>query len=486
MSDVARSLDAVVADLRDRGIAIASNASGDVHLTTQLTTQLTGCTHDSREVQPGWLFCCVSGLKSDGHRFAQAAVDAGAAALLVERAVVTEPAVPQLLVASVRNTMGHVAASVHGHPSEQLTMIGVTGTNGKTSTAHMLVEVLMAAGYKAEVVGTLTQTRTTPESTDLHQRLAEFVRDGVTHVVMEVTSHALVLGRVAGMRFAVAVFTNLSQDHLDFHENMEAYFRAKAELFTPEYADRAVVNADDPRGRLLSNAASIPTEMFSFAQAENLETGTISTFTLRGVPVTLHVGGRFSVSNALGAAAVATQLGISDETIAEGLGRAVVPGRFEPVVAGQSFAVIVDYAHTPDGLIRVLESARSMTPLGRRLYCVFGCGGDRDKTKRPLMGTAAADLCDVVVVTADNPRSEEPQAIIADILTGIPERHRAEILVIGDRREAMASAINAATAGDVVVIAGKGHEQGQDVNGVISPFDDRVVARELIAARGAE
>ncbi len=482
-----RSLDEVIADVRSRNVSVveASAADRPSPATSSADVQLAGCTHDSREVQPGWLFCCVPGLKSDGHGFAQAAVDAGAVALLVEHPVATHPEVPQLVVADVRSTMGHVAASVHGYPSERLTMIGVTGTNGKTSTAHMLTDILLAGGYKAEVLGTLTQTRTTPESTDLHERLAEFVTDGVTHVVMEVTSHALVLGRVAGMRFAVAVFTNLSQDHLDFHGNMEAYFRAKAQLFTPEYASHAVVNADDPRGRLLSDAASIPTEMFSIAQAENLETGVVSTFTLRGVPVTLHVGGRFSVSNALAAAAAAKHLGISDETIADGLGRSLVSGRFEPVVAGQSFAVIVDYAHTPDGLIRVLESARSMTPPGRKLFCVFGCGGDRDKTKRPLMGAAAVSLCNVVVVTSDNPRSEEPNAIIADVISGIPVHHEAEVTVIADRRAAIEEALAAASDGDVVVIAGKGHEQGQDVKGVVTPFDDRVVAREILDARGS-
>ncbi len=480
MIALARPLGEVLADLAARGIAIGQ-LERNPHA---VDVQVSGCTHDSREVQPGWLFCCVPGQKTDGHTYAQAAVDAGAVALLVARPVDTQPPVPQVVVPDVRNTMGHVAASVHGHPSQQLVMIGVTGTNGKTSTAHMLAEILMAAGHRAEVIGTLTQTRTTPEATDLHQRLAEFVRSGVTHVVMEVTSHALVLGRVAGVRFAVAVFTNLSQDHLDFHGNMEAYFRAKALLFTPVYADRAVVNADDPRGRLLSDAASIPTEVFSISQAENLTTGTVSTFTLRGEPVTLHVGGRFSVSNAMAAAAVATRLGIADAVIAEGLGNALVAGRFEPVIAGQPFAVIVDYAHTPDGLMRVLESARSMTPSGRKLYCVFGCGGDRDRTKRPLMGAAAAALCDVVVVTSDNPRSEDPAAIIDDIVAGIPSYAAAAVSIIVERRDAIASALDAATSGDVVVIAGKGHEQGQDSNGIVTPFDDRVVARELLESKG--
>ena len=453
--------------------------------TSTAEREVTGCTHDSRSVMPGSLFCCVPGSRSDGHSFAQIAVDSGAVALLVDHSVTTVPAVPQLIVRDVRSAMGKVAAAVHGHPSESLVMIGITGTNGKTSTAHMLAEILIAAGHQTEVIGTLTQTRTTPEATDLQERLAAFVQSGITHVVMEVTSHALVLGRVSGVRYSVAVFTNLSQDHLDFHGTMEAYFRAKAMLFTPEYADRAVVNADDPRGRLLFDAAAIPTQMFSMTQAENLQVGTVSTFTLRGLPVTLHVGGKFSVANALAAAEAASMLRVADSAIVEGLGSAVVAGRFEPVSAGQDFAVIVDYAHTPDGLVRVLESARSMTQAGRQLWCVFGCGGDRDTTKRPFMGAAAATLSDRVIVTSDNPRSEDPESIIAMILEGIPgaastNQHSTHVVTIVDRRSAIALALQSAVSGDVVVIAGKGHEQGQDVNGVVSVFDDRVVAREIL------
>jgi UDP-N-acetylmuramoyl-L-alanyl-D-glutamate--2,6-diaminopimelate ligase len=474
-------------DLIDRGIPIVGTSlGGQGEFDEFVSVELTSCTHDSRLVTEGSLFCCVRGGHADGHHYAQSAVGAGARALLVEHPVETVPPVPQIVVDDVRSAMGVAAASVYGHPSASLTMIGVTGTNGKTSTAQMLAEILTVAGYRTEVIGTLTQTRTTPESTDLQARLAEFVAEGVTHVVMEVTSHALVLGRVTGVRYAVAVFTNLTQDHLDFHGTMEAYFRAKAMLFTPEFSDQAVVNADDPRGRLLFDAAAIPTTMFSMSQAEALRTGATSSFLLRGASIELPVGGRFSVSNALAAAQAATVLGIRDEAIASGLRRVVVPGRFETVETHQDFSVIVDYAHTPDGLIRVLESARDITPSGANLWCVFGCGGDRDRTKRPLMGRAAAELSDRLIVTSDNPRSEEPSSIVSDIVAGIPEDRTFIVRTELDRRRAIEIAILSAGPGDVVVIAGKGHEQGQDVNGVVTPFDDRVVAREVIEQRRAD
>jgi UDP-N-acetylmuramoyl-L-alanyl-D-glutamate--2,6-diaminopimelate ligase len=471
------NLDAICAHLDAVGISVTLNDHG--HVPTSLT--VSGATHDSRLVTSGSIFCCVPGDRNDGHDFAQIAVEAGAVALLVQRPIHTQPEVPQLLVSDVRSVLGHVAAAAYGHPSRKLVMIGITGTNGKTSTAHMLADILIAAGHRTEVIGTLTQTRTTPESTDLHQRLASFVDGGVTHVVMEVTSHALFLHRVVGVHFALAVFTNLSQDHLDFHENMEAYFRAKAMLFTPSFASEAVVNADDPRGHLLFDAASIPTTMFSFEQAEQLQAGVVSTFLLRGVPVTLRVGGRFSVANALAAAQAAHTLGINDTDIALGLAQTQVPGRFETIRAGQAFGVIVDYAHTPDGLERVLDSARAITSPNGRLISVFGCGGDRDKTKRPLMGAVSARLSDLSIVTSDNPRSEDPQAIISDILAGASGAARESLRVETDRRIAIQMALREAASGDVVVIAGKGHEQGQDVGGVISPFDDRVIARETLA-----
>jgi UDP-N-acetylmuramoyl-L-alanyl-D-glutamate--2,6-diaminopimelate ligase len=475
VSDV--TLGDIVDHLRDRGLDVRTTAKD-----ADFETRIVSATHDSRRVVAGSVFCCVPGDRNDGHDFAQAAVTAGAVALVVQRLIHTNPEVPQVLLPEVRAALGHVASAAYGHPSRSLVLVGITGTNGKTSTAHMLADILLAAGHRTEVIGTLTQTRTTPEATDLHERLATFVEQGITHVVMEVTSHALVLHRVVGIHFALAVFTNLSQDHLDFHETMEAYFRAKAMLFTAEYASEAVVNADDPRGHLLFDAASIPTTMYSFEQAELLSAGVVSTFSLRGVPITLHVGGRFSVANALAAAQAAHTLGIDDQSIAAGLAQTYVPGRFETVQAGQQFGVIVDYAHTPDGLERVLEAARAITADGARLITVFGCGGDRDKTKRPLMGEVAARLSDLSIVTSDNPRSEDSQTIIDEIVAGMTATNPAAVRVEGDRRVAIADAVAEARDGDVVVIAGKGHEQGQDINGVVLPFDDRIIASEAIAA----
>jgi UDP-N-acetylmuramoyl-L-alanyl-D-glutamate--2,6-diaminopimelate ligase len=444
---------------------------------------LSGATHDSRQVQSGSLFCCVPGEKSDGHLFAQQVVDSGAVALLVQHPVTTNPAVPQIRVSDVRAFMGVAAAAAFGNPADKLVMVGVTGTNGKTSTAHMLTEILQAAGLRAEVIGTLTQTRTTPEATDLHHRLASYVADGITHVVMEVTSHALVLHRVAGVRFRVAVFTNLTQDHLDFHKTMEAYFRAKAMLFTPEFTEQAIVNGDDPYGHLLSEAAMVPTSEFSLGQVSGLEVGVTSSFTLRGHQVSLAVGGRFSVSNALAAAGAASALGIADEAIVRGLGSVHVPGRFESVDGGQTFTVVVDYAHTPDGLQRVLESARGIVGSAGRLITVFGCGGDRDRTKRPLMGQIAASLSDVAILTSDNPRSEDPAAIAEDVMRGVGVEELQRVVIELDRSAAITRALTGRQEDDVVIIAGKGHEQGQDINGVVSPFDDRDVAIRVLRSR---
>jgi UDP-N-acetylmuramoyl-L-alanyl-D-glutamate--2,6-diaminopimelate ligase len=480
------TLETIVDHLRSVGVDVSVRHPAESLSKSDVPTAIAGATHDSRLVRSGSLFCCVPGDRSDGHNFAQSAVDSGAVALVVQLPIHTTPEVPQIVIDDVRAAMGHVASAAYGHPSKKLVMVGITGTNGKTSTAHMLADILLAAGHHTEVIGTLTQTRTTPEATDLHERLAAFVDQGVTHVVMEVTSHALVLHRVVGIHFAVAVFTNLSQDHLDFHETMEAYFRAKALLFTPEYSSEAVVNADDPRGHLLFDAASIPTTMYSFEQAGSLQAGVTSTFVLRGEPITLHVGGRFSVANALAAAQAAHTLGIADKHIAQGLAGTYVPGRFETIHSGQGFAVIVDYAHTPDGLERVLDSARSITSAGCRLISVFGCGGDRDKTKRPLMGEVSARLSDLSIVTSDNPRSEDAQSIIDEIVIGMAAAQPDSVRVELDRKVAISAAFSEARNGDVVVIAGKGHEVGQEINGVISPFDDRVVAREILATMRGE
>ncbi len=443
---------------------------------------LADVTHDSRDVadRPGTVFACVSGQRHDGHDHAASAVRDGAVALLVARHLSID--VPQIMVRDVRVAMGHTAAIVHGDPARALRVVGVTGTNGKTTTAHLLAAVLEASGRRTAVLGTLTQSRTTPESTDLQRRLAEFRDQGVQDVVMEVTSHALELHRVAGCHFALAIFTNLSQDHLDFHETMERYFRAKAKLFVPEYADAAIVNLDDRYGSLLRDAAVIPTEGVHFRDVTDLHLRpTGSSFVWKNIPVETPMAGEFNVRNAIMVAAAARHLGVLPEAITSGLRAATVPGRYEPVEAGQDFAVIVDYAHTPDGLARVLQAARTSIGSGDRVIVVFGCGGDRDRTKRPLMGQIAAAQADLVFVTTDNPRSEDPAVIIDEIAAGISRQDR--LRIVPDRREAIAEAIRAARRGDVVVIAGKGHETGQTVGSVVTDFDDRTVAAEELRAR---
>ena len=443
--------------------------------------EIADVTHDSHEVPglPSPMFCCVSGRRRDGHDFAGDAVADGAVALLVERPL--RLAVPQLQVRDVREAMGHVASIVHGDPVGSLDLVGITGTNGKTTTAHLLGEVLRADGRSVAVLGTLTQTRTTPEATDLHRRLAELRSEGVTDVVMEVTSHAMELHRVAGCHFKVAAFTNLSQDHLDFHGTMEAYFRAKAKLFVPEYSNHAFVNLDDLYGSLLNDAAIIPTSGVRLADASDLvlrPTG--STFRWRGVQIALPMAGDFNVRNAILAAAVAKHLGVSDAALVSGLSSAAVPGRYEMIDEGQSFAVVVDYAHTPDGLGRVLLAARRTLQAHGAVIAVFGCGGERDRGKRPMMGQVASANADRVIVTTDNPRSESPTTIIDEVRAGI--RDAGNVQIIEDRREAIAAAIALARPGDVVVIAGKGHETGQERDGVITPFDDREVAREALSS----
>jgi UDP-N-acetylmuramoyl-L-alanyl-D-glutamate--2,6-diaminopimelate ligase len=447
--------------------------------------------HDSRKVRPGSLFCCVPGATSDGHAFAADAVRAGAVALIVERPL-DEASLPrsvtQIRVAQVRAAMARAAAACWGHPSRTLTVAGVTGTNGKTTTTYLLRNILDEAGEHAAVLGTLSGPRTTPEAPELQRWFAEQVDRGITAVAMEVSSHALELHRVDATRFAVAVFTNLSRDHLDYHETMEAYFAAKATLFTPAFAARAVVNIDDPWGRRLAEHPVVPTVGFTMAEADALDIGAVSCrFRWRGHDVVVPMGGRFNVSNALAAAEAARQLGIDDAVIAAGLSRPVViPGRFEPVDEGQSFTVLVDYAHTPDGLDHVLRAAREIAG-DHRVHVVFGCGGDRDATKRPAMGAVAARLGDRVVITADNSRHEDTRAIISAVKDGFDratEHHASQVVTELDRDTAIGLALRGARDGDVVVIAGKGHETTQTIGDTVIPFDDRDVARRHLRAIG--
>ena len=461
-------------------VAAALPAHALVDVVGPVETAVDDLTHDSRQVGPGWMFACVRGEHFDGHEFAAAAVDQGADALLVERRLALD--VPQVVVADVRRAMGHAAAAVHHHPASKMRMIGVTGTNGKTTTTHMLASILRAAGSNERQIGTLSGVRTTPEAPDLQRQLAGFVNEGVDAVAMEVSSHALALHRVAGTRFDVAVFTNLGRDHLDLHESMEAYYRAKASLFTPELSDRGVTNLDDPYGRLILDVAAIDMVGFSHHDAPDTEVGIDQvTFTWRGRRVRVPIGGRFNVMNALAALTASEALGIDTDVAISGLAECPqVPGRFEVVTGPEhSFAVVVDYAHTPDGLEELLRSARALANRAR-VIVVFGCGGDRDVDKRPMMGAAAAEHADLVVITSDNPRHEDPQAIVNDAMSGIAARYRESVVTEVDRRAAIALAIAAARAGDVVVIAGKGHETTQTFGDVAVPFDDRAVARELL------
>jgi len=463
-------------------------------------TDVVAITATSQAVRPGSLFCCIRGQSADGHRFAPAAVAAGAVALLCERPL--DPTtlgrdVPQAIVADGRVAMARAAAAFHGHPSRRVAVVGVTGTNGKTTTTHLLKAVLEADGRRAEVIGTLTGPRTTPEATELQAALAAAADRGASAVALEVSSHALALHRVDATWFSVAVFTNLSPEHLDFHDGMDDYFEAKAKLFSPDRAGVAVVNADDPWGRRLLAAARLPTRTFSLADAAGLELGPDGArFRWDGHPVWLRPGGTFNVANALAAATAARELDVPASAVADGLSSAaVVPGRFEAVDRGQEFRVVVDYAHTPAGLEACLRAAREMVGgdvigggvIGGggsgsgRVIVVFGCGGDRDPAKRPLMGGVASRLADLAVVTSDNPRSEDPLDIVDDILAGIDRaggNRDGVVRVEPDRRTAIGLAVSSARPGDVVVLAGKGHETTQLTGDRIVPFDDRVVAAE--------
>jgi UDP-N-acetylmuramoyl-L-alanyl-D-glutamate--2,6-diaminopimelate ligase len=444
-------------------------------------------------VRPGALFFCVPGATADGHDFAAAALARGAAALAVERKLPV--AVPQVLVEDTREAMPTAAAAFFGYPTRELEVAGVTGTTGKTTTAYLLYSVLEAAGRRPGLMGTVESriggerrpaVRTTPEAIDLQRAFRAMLDAGDRSVALEATSHGSELGRLAGVRFAALAFTNLSEEHLDFHETMERYYAAKRRLFVGPEPPPAAVNVGDAYGRELADElralGRAPVLTFGFAddaeiRPEGLENGR---FRAGGIELVTRLRGHFNVENVLAAVAVALLLDVEDDAIAEGIARVDgVPGRFETVDEGQPFTVVVDYSHKPGALENVLRAARDLTTA--RVLCVFGCGGDRDRTKRPLMGRIAADLADVAIVTSDNPRSEDPDAIIAEVVAGAPGRLDVE----PDRRAAIRRALEAAVAGDVVVIAGKGHEQGQEIDGQALPFDDREVAREALRSLGA-
>ncbi len=455
--------------------------------------EITSLAYDARAVTPGALFFCVPGFNRDGHEFAADAVAAGAAALVVEREL-PGLEVPQVRVDSSRAAMATAAAAFYGDPTAALAAIGVTGTNGKTTTAFLLRSLLEASGRQTGLLGTVKSVvggierevaRTTPEAIDLQRTFREMLQQEDRAVVMEVSSHALELHRADGIHFTASIFTNLTQDHLDFHGTMEEYFQAKRRLFVQLTPDRTIINLDDPYGARLATELSGPVTFAIDADADyrarELRTDISGSRFLVDTPdgeISLHspLRGRFNVLNVLGALATARELGVPAETCAEAILTAgQVPGRFQSVEAGQPFAVVVDYAHTPDSLANVLQTARELTE--GRVHVVFGAGGDRDRAKRPLMGEIAQRLADRVIVTSDNPRSEEPQAIIAEILAGTGPTVEHEV----DRRAAIEQALSGADPGDIVVIAGKGHEQGQEFEkGRKIPFDDVTVAGEAL------
>jgi UDP-N-acetylmuramoyl-L-alanyl-D-glutamate--2,6-diaminopimelate ligase len=484
-----------------RASAVAAEIRGEDEV------EIADLAYDSRRVGSGTLFFCFAGEKSDGHEFASRAVEMGASALVVERPV--DAGVPQVQVEDARAAMAPIAAVFNGDPTSELTVIGITGTNGKTTTAFLVRALLGAAGRRCGLLGTVKQVvggeveeveRTTPEAIDLQRTFARMLEAGDEFCAMEVSSHALVLHRADAIHFAVKVFTNLSQDHLDFHADMEDYFAAKRLLFSGEggaplielEGGLSVLNVDDPYGLRLAeelfcgsgecitySAAGAAADLSARGVAFDASGSRFLCLTPEGsIEVRTPLPGDFNVANALAALAAAHALGLDLHASAEALGSAEqVPGRFESIDEGQPFGVLVDYAHTPDSLENVLAAARRITH--GRLISVFGCGGDRDREKRPLMGRAGAELSDLAIVTSDNPRSEDPAAIIDEIRAGIPEDPHAEVVIEPDRRAAIALAISRAGGGDTVVVAGKGHEQGQEFEGGRKiPFDDRDVARE--------
>jgi UDP-N-acetylmuramoyl-L-alanyl-D-glutamate--2,6-diaminopimelate ligase len=470
-----------------------------------LDVPCSGIEYDSRRVKPGSVFVALPGQKADGAAFAPQAVASGAVAVVSERPQDERVVAPWIAVSNARLALAQLAAEFFGHPSQQMKVVGITGTNGKTTTSYLLQAIFEAAGTRCGLMGTVTYrignhdipaTRTTPEAPEVQGFMRQMVEAGCGACVMEVSSHALAMHRVDGIRFAAAVFTNLTRDHLDFHQNMESYFAAKRRLFEILPPDApAVINVDDPRGASLVEIARRPVT-YGINRDADVTPGPLS-FSLDGLTfearlpqgimrINSKLVGKPNVYNILAAATTASALGIPIKAIEQGLGTlAGVPGRFELASSrGDDITVVVDYAHTDDALRNLLETARPLA--SRRLITVFGAGGDRDRTKRPLMGMVAARLSDVVVITSDNPRSEDPMRIIEEVKLGAePETRQgnAELVAILDRREAIVHAIDRASAGDVVLIAGKGHEKYQEIGGRATPFDDVAVAREALEAR---
>ncbi|WP_079099957.1 UDP-N-acetylmuramoyl-L-alanyl-D-glutamate--2,6-diaminopimelate ligase [Streptomyces sp. WMMB 322] len=478
---------------------------------------VTGITHDSRAVRPGDVYAALPGARFHGADFASQAASLGAAAVLTDPAGTERSAdtgLPVLTVPDPRARMGALAAEIYGEPGRDLLQIGITGTSGKTTTAYLVDGGLREAAAKTDeltgLIGTvesrigderLKSERTTPEATDLQALFAVMRERGVTAVAMEVSSHALVLGRVDGCVFDIAVFNNLSPEHLDFHPDMEDYFRAKRQLFTRARSRAGVVNFDDEYGQRLITESEVPVTTFSAEghpdadwRAEDVEVGPLgSTFTAVGpkdesVRAAAPIPGPFNVANALAALTALVAAGIDPQTAADGIAAVPgVPGRLERVDVGQDYLAIVDYAHKPDAVESVLFAIRKVTE--GRVHAVLGCGGDRDPNKRTAMGSALARLSDTAVLTSDNPRTEDPLAILATMLAGaaeVPAYDRGTVLLEEDRAAAIRLAVERAEPGDTVIVLGKGHEQGQDIAGVVRPFDDTRVLREAIRNKQEE
>jgi UDP-N-acetylmuramoyl-L-alanyl-D-glutamate--2,6-diaminopimelate ligase len=503
----ARPLSGLAALLGLKSSALAQ--AGSVHAHNELRG-VAGITHDSRRVRPGDLYAALAGSSYHGARFCGQAARSGAVAVLTDpagRDLAAGCGLPVFVVADPRARLGEVSAWIYDHPSRRLLLIGVTGTSGKTTTTYLLESGLRMSGHltgliggvETRIAGTVEASHlTTPEATDLQAFLAVMAERQVTAAAMEVSSHALALGRVAGTSFDVAVFTNLSQDHLDFHADIDDYFATKAELFTPRFAAAGVVNIDDAHGRQLARAPQIPITTFSASghpaadwRAVDVRAGADgSAFRVVGpggveADASVSMPGPFNVANALGAIVALVEAGVSLAGAVTGVAACPgVPGRLDRIEAGQDFTVLVDYSHKPGAVEAVLTALRPVTQ--GNLAIVLGCGGDRDSAKRPLMGAAAAGLADVAILTSDNPRSEDPLAILAEMLAGaltIPAAERAHVIIEPDRGAAIGRAISGAAKGDVVLIAGKGHERGQYTGSAVVPFDDREVATLALARR---
>jgi UDP-N-acetylmuramoyl-L-alanyl-D-glutamate--2,6-diaminopimelate ligase len=460
-------------------------------------TVVTDVHMDSRAVTPGSLYVAIRGERSDGHDFVSSAAAAGAVAVAVEEPPQEE--IPHLLVEDTRTALGWIAAETHGYPARSLGVVGITGTNGKTTVAHMLAAMTEGTARSTAVVGTVSTNlgdldaspRTTPEASEIQRIMRRLVDGGrVTDLAVEVSSHAMVMGRVNGVEFDVVAFTNLSHDHLDYHETMEEYYRAKAALFSPQWAPRGIVWTDDPWGRRLAAEASIPVVRVGAESGADVPV-TYGSDTLEGSRFTLEIDGechdietalpgRFNVANAAIAVVCAHLQGIDVVSAIAGLkAMTPIPGRFDTLHSETGLWVIVDYAHTPDAIANVIEQSRSL--VGGRVIVVVGAGGDRDREKRPMMGEAAA-TADLAIVTTDNPRSEDPMVIIGQVIAGVPAA--GHLVVEPDRRLAIRRALGEADAGDAVLILGKGHETGQEINSRVEPFDDRAIAREELGRLG--